>query len=87
MRAWNACRFCKRNDEDEALVKYGVRHYAHGPCLVQHRGIEAIARLRAWQIAALPALRMAKAGVSFDTLTALHDAAVAREARKASVPS
>ena len=82
MSAWNICRFCDKHDHDDALVKYAVRHYAHGPCLATHRGVEAIASLHAWQIAQLPVLLMRKAGVSPEKLEELYAAAVAREARR-----
>ncbi len=81
MSAWNVCRFCGKHDRDDALVKYGVRHYAHGPCLATHRGVDAIASLHAWQIARLPVLLMQKAGVSFEKLEELHAAAIEREKR------
>ena len=28
--SFNSCRFC--DDPDQAMVKYGVRHYAHFKC-------------------------------------------------------
>lgn len=81
MSAWNVCRFCGKHDHGDRLVKYGVRHYAHGPCLVKHRGVDAIAALHAWKIARLPVLLMQKAGVSFERLEELHAAAAEREKR------
>lgn len=82
MRAWNVCRFCGKHDHDDALVKYGVRHYAHGPCLATHRGVEAIAALHAWQIAQLPVMLMGRAGVSFSMLEEFHSVALTRENRR-----
>ena len=76
----NVCRFCKKHDTDDALVRYALRCYAHGHCLYLRRGIGAIASLRAWQIGALPVLPMKRAGVSYASLSAMHNAALLREA-------
>lgn len=52
------CRFCRGGDDDD-LVKYGVRHYAHGRCLFVNRRNEldrkagVLAILNALPIAAL----------------------------------
>ncbi len=81
MSPQNCCRFCDRHDHDDALVKYAVRHYAHGPCLATHRGVEAIAALHAWQIARLPVLLMQKVGVSFEKPRAARCATSCRGGR------
>jgi hypothetical protein len=51
------CRFCKKTnyESDEALIKYGVRHYAHWTCGFAHFGIKGFTdKLSAWQFNSIP---------------------------------
>jgi hypothetical protein len=38
------CQFCRKTGDvsvrPRTMVKYGVRHYAHGPCLVEAKGLD-----------------------------------------------
>ena len=49
----NTCRFCKLTSYDAGpgpLIQYGVRHYAHGPCLSTRKrraGVDVVALLAA----------------------------------------
>ena len=31
----NTCRFCKKSADEDWLVKYGTRHYAHPTCYLK----------------------------------------------------
>ncbi len=65
----NTCRFCKRTSYEHGageLVRYGVRHYAHGPCLYRARGLASIVRLPRWMIEQLPVFLMQREGVHLE---------------------
>lgn len=54
-----ACRFCDHSDADQiryGMVKYGVRHYAHWPCLIERKGFEGLMALTDWQLGQMPFL-------------------------------
>jgi hypothetical protein len=48
------CRLCKEQDGERHLVKYGVRQYAHGRCLIANWSFGRLVTLHDWQIAGLP---------------------------------
>lgn len=68
------CRFCQNHAPEGKLVRYGVRAYAHPVCLFRRRGEAGIRALHAWQIEQLPVIPLARAGLSFERLTAILDA-------------
>lgn len=46
------CRFCGKSEGDYTkLVKYGVRHYAHHSCYLDHKPLR---ELQAWQVNQFP---------------------------------
>jgi len=47
----NTCRFCKRW-EDQNMVQYGVRHYAHFKCYLDAG--KKLSDLHAWQVGEFP---------------------------------
>jgi hypothetical protein len=51
MRDWATCRFCKKTAHNSRMVKYGVRHYAHPACYLDHHDISL---LMPWQIGQIP---------------------------------
>jgi hypothetical protein len=57
----NTCRFCKEQTDDE-LVKYGVRHYAHAECAMKEVGASFFDRLTPWQATQFPYLAAKRAG-------------------------
>lgn len=46
---FRTCQFCKRMEV--GLLKYGIRHYAHAACLLDHKG--AVATFTALPLAEL----------------------------------
>ena len=74
----NTCRFCKLTDYDKGpgpLIQYGVRHYAHGPCIAKRKGVAAVAALPRWMLEhQLPLGHMRRAGVDVVALMAARDA-------------
>ena len=52
----NTCRFCKlaNFEHSEALMKYGVRHYAHMSCGLNKFGAEFLKMIPAHQIGLIP---------------------------------
>lgn len=64
----NTCRFCRKGDLDGAMVKYGIRHYAHPACLYKAKGIAAIDVLQTWQIRHIAVLPMMEAGVPVEKI-------------------
>lgn len=70
------CRFCGLHDN--SLVHYSVRSYAHPACLFRAKGENGIASLHEWQIRTLPVLPLVEAGLLFERLVALQDAAKAK---------
>lgn len=63
----NVCRFCEKYDHEDkyglALIRYGVRHYAHPDCLLNAKGARAFEKLDDSQIKQFPALAAHRAGV------------------------
>ena len=52
MQRCHTCRFCDKIEFDEDLmVKYGVRHYAHHACYLDHKPLH---ELHAWQVRKFP---------------------------------
>jgi len=45
------CRFCDKAMPHHAGVKYGVRHYAHFACYLDHK---PLSDLHTWQIEGFP---------------------------------
>lgn len=37
---YRRCRMCDQVQDSRALIKYGVRHYAHAKCLILARGVD-----------------------------------------------
>lgn len=37
---YRRCRMCDQVCNSRALIKYGVRHYAHARCLIAARGVD-----------------------------------------------
>jgi hypothetical protein len=58
----NTCRFCKNHDQDQ-LVKYGVRHYAHAKCGLKAMGAAFFDRLTPWQATQFPYFAAKDAGL------------------------
>lgn len=49
----NTCRFCKQSEfNDERLIKYGTRHYAHPVCYLDAN--KPLKDLSRWQIGKIP---------------------------------
>lgn len=51
------CRLCKKSNFEtpyEAIVKYGVRHYAHFACGLKRWGAEFLDRIPQHQIGLIP---------------------------------
>lgn len=46
------CRFCKSSENEDQMVKYEVRHYAHFECYL--RAKKPLSDLWAWQIKQFP---------------------------------
>jgi hypothetical protein len=51
MQEWMTCRFCGKTAHHGSMVKYGVRHYAHHDCYLDHRDLS---QLYPWQIRRFP---------------------------------
>jgi hypothetical protein len=65
------CRFCKKADWEDArpMVKYGVRHYAHGECYL--RAGKPLAALSDYQVGKLPYFTLKELGLLADVETRL----------------
>lgn len=50
-RDWGTCRFCGQTSNYDRMVKYGVRHYAHFDCYLDHK---PLSELHAWQVGTFP---------------------------------
>jgi hypothetical protein len=50
----STCRVCKQPERDAALIKYGVRHYAHPRCALAKWGARFFLRLTPWQCTRFP---------------------------------
>jgi hypothetical protein len=61
MQEWMTCRFCGKTAHHGNMVKYGVRHYAHHDCYLDHHDISL---LHPWQIGQFPWLLLQKRGLS-----------------------
>lgn len=52
------CRFCKEtyfeDQNDEKIVKYSTRHYAHWSCYCANKGAGGLRVLSAWQVKQCP---------------------------------
>jgi len=48
------------------MVRYGVRHWAHGPCLFKARDIDGINAPHTWQLGRLSVVAMLEAGVTLE---------------------
>lgn len=46
------CRFCKSWKDEDSMVKYGVRHYAHFRCYLEAG--KKLSDLRGWQVSKFP---------------------------------
>ena len=46
------CRFCKSWKDEDQMVKYGVRHYAHFACYLDAG--KSLADLHDWQVSTFP---------------------------------
>lgn len=51
MRDWATCRFCGKTAHHGYMVKYGVRHYAHFGCYLDHKPLH---ELHPWQVRQFP---------------------------------
>ena len=60
---WRTCRFCRVSTNEDGLIKYGVRHYAHPKCGLQREGGKFFDRLTLWQLTRFPALVAADFGL------------------------
>lgn len=65
---WNTCRFCHLSSVEpggskSAVVRYGIRHYAHLACL-QAKGKldEALRGMTTWALGQLPAFELKDLG-------------------------
>ena len=50
----HTCRFCKDYNAADSMIKYGVRHWAHPNCGLEHFGAEFFNKLHSWQIRTMP---------------------------------
>src|SRR5215467_3715710 len=76
----NTCRFCGRHTFDRgALVKYGVRHYAHPACYLA--AVKPLADLHAWQVGEFPYRLLLERGLLGEAERILADQAK-RDARR-----
>jgi hypothetical protein len=68
MRYLYACRLCHKDARYYEAVKYGVRHYAHFACYLDHK---KLADLPKWRIESFPWRLIAERGLEaeFDRLT------------------
>lgn len=58
----NTCRFCKKWEmEEERLIKYGVRHYAHPTCYLDAG--KSLDDLHAWQVDNFPYFLLKERGL------------------------
>lgn len=57
------CRFCGKLAYATEMVSYATRHYAHGRCLIERKGVEIFQMLHRWQVATLPAMALRDAGL------------------------
>lgn len=55
------CRFCK--EQDENLIKYNTRHYAHAACGLKVQGAAFLDNLSDWQCTRFPYFPAKAAGV------------------------
>ena len=76
------CRFCKDDDQNQ-LVKYEVRHYAHASCLMKAKGAKAFDYFGAWQLETQwPYLPVIRAGLQKEFDAALAEAKEREEYQK-----
>jgi hypothetical protein len=70
----NTCRFCKAYDDAHglALIKYGVRHYAHPDCLLTAKGSGAWMVLHDWQLDEFPYFAAKRAGLAESLMEAIR---------------
>lgn len=50
------CRYCKKEtwEDEEGMVKYGTRHYAHYACFLDLKGTHGLLTLPAWKLRLFP---------------------------------
>jgi hypothetical protein len=51
---FNTCRFCKDNDLNRTVFRYGIRHYCHAECGFQRWGNEFLQKIPAHEIGNIP---------------------------------
>ena len=55
------CRFCKSWKNEDRMVKYGVRHYAHFACYLDAG--KPLSDLHDWQVSQFPYVLLKKHGL------------------------
>ncbi len=72
----NHCRFCGLGGGEDAhglaLIKYGVRHYAHPDCLLAAKGLETWSLLHDWQLDNFPYFAARRAGLARSLVEAIR---------------
>lgn len=69
MRNWSTCRFCKKTAHSARMVKYGVRHYAHPECYLDHHDISS---LEPWQVGNIPWRLLQERGLADQAAEIVH---------------
>lgn len=74
----STCRFCR--GQEGSMVKYGVRHYAHGRCGLQAQGEAFFDNLTDWQCTQFPYFAAKDFGLEkvLEARCARHEASEAR---------
>ena len=61
------CRICKKDSgayhDDQRMLKYGVRHYAHYHCWLDKKGINSFDGLSRWKLRQFPFFSVKEAGL------------------------
>lgn len=68
MADYRTCRFCGASTTDDKLVKYGVRHYAHHACYLDHKPLH---ELHGWQIGQFPWKLIVNRGLEKEALACM----------------
>lgn len=56
----HVCRFCQKDGHHYEMVKYGVRHYAHFECYLDHKPLSDLPKFK---IESFPFFLIAKRGL------------------------
>lgn len=65
------CRFCKSWKDEDRMVKYGVRHYAHFDCYLEAG--KPLSDLHGWQLGQFPRSLLKEHGKLDETKTLIAE--------------